>query len=73
MRDRRFFSLAMFLLAGIGLLGMGLLSGCGDDDSPGQPAAKLTGTCEGCHQDAERLLATMDPDSGEPPGDTGEG
>ena len=70
MSDRRLFPL-MLLLAGIAALTMGLLSGCGDDDSP-RGTAKLTGSCESCHRDAEILQATATPEPPKPPSDSGE-
>lgn len=54
-----------------------VLNGCGGDEPKNiivDPPLVLEATCEGCHQDAEMLKATMEPEQGEPPeSDPGEG
>ncbi len=53
--------------------GLGLLAGCGDDESGGTKPVTLTGTCSGCHEDEAKLQATALPDPSPQDGDTGEG
>ena len=69
MHERRRIALAVLIL--LIALTAGYLAGCGGNDSL-KPSAG-TGTCLGCHQDAELLVATADPEGPPPVTDPGEG
>jgi hypothetical protein len=56
------------------VFGAGWLAGCGGDDGDGSgKPLTLTGTCSGCHEDAEMLQATAVPEETPEEGDSGEG
>jgi hypothetical protein len=61
------------LLAAALVVGLGFLGGCGGDNGGPQKPLTLTGTCTGCHEDAEKLQATAAPGEIPTEGDAGEG
>ncbi len=64
----------IWLAAAAAILVVLAAAGCGGSggNDPGKPVA-LSGTCTGCHTDAEMLQATALPDPPPAEGDAGEG
>ena len=54
------------MMAGISLMA------CSEDEGPSEPSLALN-NCTSCHLDAERLVATAEPEEGNGEEDAGEG